>query len=132
MFSLAGAVPAANHLQLPQDKAESLGLTGSYLYLQVGIGSAHSRTGRCHVSGAVHCTDFKVAYRGGMQVLLQPADNYSMHIDVKTRDKTVTRISISNLFSPSSAKVQTYSRPDPTTAVRCPALITSIVQAGLL
>ena len=48
----------------------------------------------------------KVAFCGGMQVLLQPGENYSMHIDVKTRDKNVTRISISNLFSPSSAKVQ--------------------------
>lgn len=35
VITLAGAVPAANYLQLPQDKVDSLALTGRFLYLQV-------------------------------------------------------------------------------------------------
>lgn len=35
VITLAGAVPAANYLQLPQDKVDSLALTGQFLYLQV-------------------------------------------------------------------------------------------------
>ena len=35
VITLAGAVPAANYLQLPQDRTEGLGLTGGFLYLQV-------------------------------------------------------------------------------------------------
>lgn len=41
-----------------------------------------------------------------VQVLLKPGETYSMHVDVKTRDKNVTRVSVSNLFHPDSAKVQ--------------------------
>lgn len=35
VITLAGAVPAANYLQLPKDKMDSLALTGRFLYLQV-------------------------------------------------------------------------------------------------
>ena len=35
VITLSGAVPAANYLQLPQDKVDSLALTGRFLYLQV-------------------------------------------------------------------------------------------------
>lgn len=37
VITLAGAVPAANYLQLPQDKMDSLALTGRFLYLQVFV-----------------------------------------------------------------------------------------------
>ncbi len=40
-----------------------------------------------------------------MQILVQPADTYSIHIDVKTTDKNTTRVSISNLFNPEALKV---------------------------
>ena len=35
VVTLAGAVPAANYLQLPQDKNSTLALTGAFLYFQV-------------------------------------------------------------------------------------------------
>ena len=34
-MAVAGPIPAANYLQLPKDRADSLGLTGPFLYLQV-------------------------------------------------------------------------------------------------
>ncbi|DBA73164.1 TPA: hypothetical protein ACH3X2_010098 [Trebouxia sp. C0005] len=71
VITLAGAVPAANYMQLPQDRTEGLGLTGGFLYLQI---------------------------------LVQPADTYSIHVDVKTTDRNTTRISISNLFNPDALK----------------------------
>ena len=40
-----------------------------------------------------------------MQVLLKPGESYSIHVDIKTSDKNVTRISISSLISPGNAKV---------------------------
>lgn len=41
-----------------------------------------------------------------VQILVQPADTYSIHVDVKTTDRNTTRISISNLFNPDALKVQ--------------------------
>ena len=40
-----------------------------------------------------------------VQILVQPADTYSIHVDVKTTDRNTTRVSISNLFNPEALKV---------------------------
>lgn len=108
-FSLSGAVPAANYFQVPQDKAESLGLTGPFLYLQVLVPASfmHITSAQlsCHQQAhSVQKMDGN-SVAASLQVLLKPGKNYSIHVDAKTTDKNVTRISISNMFSSSSAKV---------------------------
>lgn len=56
VVTLTGAVPAANFLQLPQDRSEGLGLTGKFLYLQV---SQHTDIAAKSIAenttGCVHC-----------------------------------------------------------------------------
>ncbi len=45
-----------------------------------------------------------------VQILVQPADTYSIHVDVKTADKNTTRVSMSNLFNPEALKVPFLQR----------------------
>jgi len=47
VFRLTGTVPAANFIQLPKTRSQSLGLTGRFLYLEVRVGER----GRVQVSG---------------------------------------------------------------------------------
>ena len=51
------------------------------------------------------CSSFLRDLSTLVQILVQPADTYSIHVDVKTADKNTTRVSISNLFNPEALKV---------------------------
>lgn len=123
-------MPAANYLQLPQDRTEGLGLTGGFLYLQIVscntitqssllLNALDAVQNRKQILGL--CSRHSVwamQLRGPVlrdlsawvQILVQPADTYSIHVDVKTTDRNTTCVSISNLFNPEALKVAFLQR----------------------